>query len=93
MSDYLPPRGTGIIAGTARTGLERGLGKPLSEEERRKRHERLFGKLTDEPIFPIIERETPILDALKTREFYTPHKRLLGIFGIFDPENVLILRH
>jgi len=34
----LPPRGTGLAAGTARTGLERGRGRPLSEEERVERH-------------------------------------------------------
>lgn len=39
----LPRRGTGLITGTARTGLGRGRGIPLTEEERRKRHERIFG--------------------------------------------------
>ena len=34
----LPPRGTGLITGTARQGLERGMGKPLTEEERAERH-------------------------------------------------------
>lgn len=92
MSDYLPPRGTGIIAGTARTGLERGLGRPLSEGERKRRHGMLFGKLTDEPIIPILERETPLLDMLKTRELYASRKRLIGVFGILDPESVLELR-
>jgi len=36
--DPLPPRGTGLVMGTARTGLERGRGRSLSEEERMKRH-------------------------------------------------------
>lgn len=40
----LPPRGTGLERGTARTGLERGRGLRLTEEERRERHERLFGQ-------------------------------------------------
>ena len=35
-STDLPPRGTGLEIGTARE--ERGKGKPLSEEERKKRH-------------------------------------------------------
>ncbi len=75
MSDYLPPRGTGIIVGSARTGLERGLGRPLSEEERKRRHSMLFGKLTDEPIIPIFERVTPFIDVLKTRTPYLVHNR------------------
>ncbi|GAH07553.1 unnamed protein product, partial [marine sediment metagenome] len=77
---------------SARTGLERGLGRPLSEEERRKRHERLFGKLTDEPIIPIFKRVTPLIDVLKTRTPYLVHKKLIGVFGILDPESVLELR-
>ncbi len=40
----LPPRGTGLKRGTARTGLERGRGLRLTEEERRERHERIFGQ-------------------------------------------------
>lgn len=36
----LPPRGTGLITGTARA--ERGLGIPLSEYERAIRHQRLY---------------------------------------------------
>jgi len=37
----LPPRGTGLITGTARR--ERGRGKPLSEEERKERHKEIYG--------------------------------------------------
>lgn len=40
----LPPRGTGLLRGTARRGLGRGRGIPLSDEERRIRHERIYGK-------------------------------------------------
>lgn len=40
----LPQRGTGLERGTARTGLERGRGLRLTEEERRERHERIFGQ-------------------------------------------------
>jgi len=48
----LPPRGTGLITGTARQGLERGMGKPLTEEERAERHEEMvssptFGEIED----------------------------------------------
>jgi hypothetical protein len=43
LSSGLPPRGTGLILGTARQGEERGRGIPLTEEERRKRHESAFG--------------------------------------------------
>jgi hypothetical protein len=43
LSSSLPPRGTGLILGTARQGEERGMGIPLTEEERRKRHESAFG--------------------------------------------------
>jgi len=39
----LPPRGTGLILGTARRGLARGLGRPLTEEERARRHKAIFG--------------------------------------------------
>jgi len=41
----LPPRGTGLFIGTARRGLERGLGRPLGPEERRERHKAIFGQL------------------------------------------------
>ena len=34
----LPPRGTGLELGLARTGAERGLGTPLTEAERFLRH-------------------------------------------------------
>jgi len=40
----LPPRGTGLLLGTARRGLERGRGVPLTTEERRRRHEAIFGQ-------------------------------------------------
>jgi len=41
----LPPRGTGLILGTARRGLARGLGRPLTEEERARRHKAIFGNV------------------------------------------------
>jgi len=59
LSQVLPPRGTGLITGTARVGLERGLGRRLTEIERARRHARIFGQ--------ILERPTPILDAVKER--------------------------
>lgn len=40
----LPPRGTGLLRGTARTGLLRGGGRRLSEAERLARHKRIYGK-------------------------------------------------
>lgn len=45
MPEELPERGVGLILGTARRGLERGKGIPLTLEERRKRHEAVFGQL------------------------------------------------
>lgn len=39
----LPPRGTGLRLGTARSGLERGLGRRLTEVERLKRHREIYG--------------------------------------------------
>lgn len=39
----LPPRGTGLITGTARRGRERGLGRRLTERERMRRHARIYG--------------------------------------------------
>jgi len=59
LSQILPPRGTGLITGTARVGLERGLGRRLTEIERARRHGRIFGQ--------ILERPTPILDAVRER--------------------------
>jgi len=43
-AEELPPRGTGLITGTARKGTERGRGRPLSDEERRERHRRTYGE-------------------------------------------------
>lgn len=45
----LPPRGTGLVKGTARQGGERGRGRPLTEEERVERHRRLHGGGLDPP--------------------------------------------
>lgn len=45
LSQELPPRGTGLLLGVARRGLERGRGIPLTTEERRRRHEALFGQI------------------------------------------------
>jgi hypothetical protein len=39
----LPPRGTGLRLGTARSGLERGIGRRLTEMERLKRHREIYG--------------------------------------------------
>jgi len=44
LSDELPPRGTGLITGTARNFLERGRGTPLTEEQRRARHKAIYGQ-------------------------------------------------
>ncbi len=44
MAGSLPPRGTGIGLGTARRGLGRGAGAPLTEEQRRARHGAIFGQ-------------------------------------------------
>ena len=70
----IPPRGTGLIAGTARTGLARGLGKRLTELERLTRHTALRGqaqpplaeqpqRTKEEPYFS----QRPILNAIRTR--------------------------
>lgn len=70
----LPPRGTGLIAGTARTGLARGLGGRLTELQRRMRHTALRGqaqaplaeqpqRTREEPYYS----QLPILNAIRTR--------------------------
>lgn len=56
----LPPRGTGLITGTARTGLARGMGKPLTEIQRRIRHGALAGQIK-----PVLTRPAPLLSLLK----------------------------
>ena len=45
LPQILPPRGTGLITGTARTGLERGRGIPLGPLQRLKRHKGMVGQI------------------------------------------------
>lgn len=59
------PRGTGLILGTARTGLERGRGKRLTEAERIARHEGMFGAiLFNRPIRTTIRQILPGLNQI-----------------------------
>jgi len=64
LGQILPPRGTGLITGTARVGLERGLGRRLTEIERARRHKLIYGQLER---LPILKRPTPVLDVIKER--------------------------
>jgi hypothetical protein len=41
---YLPDRGTGLILGTARQGMQRGAGRRLTDMERAARHKAIFGQ-------------------------------------------------
>ena len=70
----LPPRGTGLRLGTARTGLARGLGGRLTELQRLTRHKALRGqaqpplaeqpqRTKEEPYFS----QRPILNAIRMR--------------------------
>lgn len=54
------PRGTGLITGTARRGLERGMGKPLTAIQRAARHKRLYGQIRT-----FLTRPAPIMNLLK----------------------------
>lgn len=70
----LPPRGTGLRLGTARTGLARGLGGRLTELQRLTRHKALLGQaqapLADQPQRTKEEpyfSQLPILNAIRTR--------------------------
>lgn len=44
LPQILPPRGTGLIRGTAREGLARGRGMRLTQPERLKRHREIYGE-------------------------------------------------
>ena len=70
-SQEVPARGTGLVLGTARRALERGMGRPLTDVERAARHKRIFGQ---ESI-----RET-IVDWLKTRPLLVQRSRLAEQF-------------
>lgn len=83
----LPPRGTGLIRGTARKG--RGYGRPLTDEERRARHasvmsdgKRMDAQITEHPIFPLLDRQKPLIDSVKERAPWVKRSKLLGSFGL-----------
>lgn len=61
MLSELPPRGTGLILGTARRGLERGLGRPLTEAGRRERHRLIYGQKIPHPLREKILQKFPEL--------------------------------
>jgi len=68
----LPPRRTGLILGTARTGLGRGYGRPLTEAERFIRHRNIFGQGYNKPIrtkilqtFPALKQFPMVVKFLK----------------------------
>ena len=44
------------------------------------------GQLTKYPIFPILDRPKPILDWLKARNTLIPRAKLIGAFGLVDPQ-------
>ena len=46
----------------------------------------LQGQLTKYPIFPILDRPTPVLDWLKSRSPIIPRVKLIGAFGVVDPQ-------
>jgi len=46
----------------------------------------LQGQLTKYPIFPLLDRPTPILDWLKMRSPLIPRAKVLGAFGLIDPQ-------
>ena len=63
-----------MVSGTARRGLGRGMGMPLTEEQRRQRHELMFGGNPGRPIVGYLMelrvwfRERPKLRELATGE-------------------------
>jgi hypothetical protein len=50
----------------------------------------MFGELVKYPIFPILKRPTPVLDAVKRWEPLIPRGKLLGAFGLTDPSNISV---
>jgi len=47
--------------------------------------QRLRAQLTRYPIFPVLDRPHPVLDAIKGMAPIVPRVRLLGAFGIINP--------
>jgi len=43
-------------------------------------------QLTKSPIFPILDRPKPVLEFVKTRSPILSRRKLLGVFGVLDPQ-------
>lgn len=49
----------------------------------------LNAQLTRYPILPVLDRPHPVLDAVKAQAPMVPRVKLLGAFGIVDPQELL----
>jgi len=75
LGQVLPPRGTGLITGTARRGLERGMGRRLTEIERARRHAMIFGQLEKRPILEAVKERVRQLRGQTEKNIPPPYVR------------------
>lgn len=47
-------------------------------------------QMTKYPIVPLLDRPHPLLDAIKAQSPLIPRVKLLGVFGVIDPEEVRV---
>lgn len=67
-----------------------GPSSPLSVETEYETYvHNLNAQLTKYPILPLLDRPHPVLDAIKAQAPIIPRVKLLGAFGVIDPQELL----